>query len=129
MSLASFGFDALRVATLLAMVLGIVVTLRRAAAATRRNLVVAAVVGALATPIAARALSAVRATAVIDWPSLALVPAVEPAGVAAGAPEVTIAGHEAEASVAAAAVATQASTRIDGKAAVLAVWALGVALV
>jgi hypothetical protein len=54
MSIASFSFDALRLAVLLSVVLAIGAALGRHSAQARRSVLVAAVVAALAAPLAAR---------------------------------------------------------------------------
>jgi len=128
MNAAGFFFDALRALLLFGTTLVVVAALGKATAATRRAVLVAAMVAALFSPIAARVLSASRATTVVELPFVSFKPAAEPEGVGAIAvPPLGDPLRHADIAMADKARPVASTARASVMTVGIAVWALGAA--
>ena len=129
MNTAGFFFDALRALLLFGLALAVVAALGRAAAATRRAVLVAAMTAALFSPIAARVLSASRAPTLVELPFASFVPAAEPEGVGAiAAPALRDPLQHAETATQEERKIAAGSTRAGVVTVLVFTWALGTAV-
>jgi beta-lactamase regulating signal transducer with metallopeptidase domain len=127
MNVAGFFFDALRALVLFGTTLVAVAALGKSAAATtRRAVLVAAIVATALSPLAVRALSAVRAPTLVELRFASFAPAAEPEGVGTIAvPAETAARQDAARSVDAERSAIGKATRGGVMSVLVAVWMLG----
>ena len=129
MNAAGFFFDALRALLLFGLALTVVAALGKAAAATRRAVLVAAMTAVLFSPIAARVLSASRAPTLVELSFASFVPAAEPEGVSAAlAPAPSDPWQHAVTAVEEERKIAAGTTRAGVAAVLLFVWALGAAV-
>jgi beta-lactamase regulating signal transducer with metallopeptidase domain len=127
MDVAGFFFDALRALVLFGTTLVAVAALGKSAAATtRRAVLVAAIVATALSPLAVRALSAVRAPTLVELRFASFAPASEPEGVGTIAvPAESAARHDAAGTIDAEGSAIGKATRGGVTSLLVAVWMLG----